>query len=251
VPGAVQQELSFAEAADGVIDGGDIHIAGCRGHPFEESSFVAFSLKPPDHPRPRIRYGFVVQIDRVLCRQDHPDAKRASLLENGQDGIFRRRGRGGWNEAEHLIHVDEGSEVGRARLRSHPGDHLGQQQRHYELSFFVTQVGDRHDGTPGLALWGVEQALEVEIDAFDPARERGRGDQPVQFHCKLQPLVGREECVKFDDTKLADGRLLNLADQAGEVDVLAVVPGMGHEVRDENVFPAAEWVCIDPDQSED
>ena len=64
-----------------------------------------------DTPRAGVRHRLVVEIDRVLRREQQSDAEGPGLLEQRQDRLLGRRiGRRG-DEAEHLVHVDQGAQV--------------------------------------------------------------------------------------------------------------------------------------------
>ena len=136
----VQHELSLRQTRDRVVD--RLHVGRARGvvQTIDQPCFVAFGLQPSDHPRARVGDRLVVDVDGVLRGEHHPDAERARLLEDREDRLLGGRSRSRRNEAEHLVHVHDDPEVGRARLLAHPCDELREHERHDELTLFVRQV---------------------------------------------------------------------------------------------------------------
>ena len=87
----------------------------------------AYNLPPAQRimePGPGVGETLVVQIDRVLRGQHHPQAVRPRLLEQGEHGGLGRRVGGGREEAEDLVHIQQRPQRAGAGLRAHPRDHL-------------------------------------------------------------------------------------------------------------------------------
>ena len=59
--------------------------------PVEQSGLVALGLQAADHPGAGVRHRLVVEVDRVLRRQHHPDPERPGLLHQRHDRLLRRR----------------------------------------------------------------------------------------------------------------------------------------------------------------
>ena len=107
---------------------------------------LSFSVcrRPTSQVR-RVRHRLVVEVDRVLRREHEAAAEGAALLEHREDRLLRGRGRGRRHVAEHLVHVGEHAQVGRARLRAHPRDELREDERHRELALVVGEVREVDD----------------------------------------------------------------------------------------------------------
>ncbi len=200
---AHEHELALAEAADRRVERRQVGPAGRRLEPVQHARLVVVGLQPPDHPGARVRHRLVVEVDRVLRREHHPDAERARLLEDREDRLLGRRRGGRRHEAEHLVHVDERAQVGRAGLRAHPGDQLREHERDHELALVLGQVREVHDRGARAAVGGPQQRADVERRALPPGRERGRGDQPVEAQRQRGALLRREERVDVEDAELA------------------------------------------------
>ncbi len=245
-----QHELPLGQPTDGVTDGAHVDPARGRAHPVQQAGLVPLGLQPPDHPRPGVGDGLVVDVDRVLRRQHDPDAEGSGLLHERHDRLLRRRRRGRRHVTRDLVHVDEGAQVRGAALLAHPRDQLRQDEGHDELALLVGQVRDGHDRRGRLAVCGPQQAADVERRAVGPGRERGRGQQPVQLDGERRAVGGREELVELEHAQLAHRRLLHLADQRAQVERLALRPGRLDEVAEQDVLARRERVGGDADQAE-
>ena len=109
---------------------------------------------------------------------------------------------------------------------------------------------DRQDRNPRLAFRGPEQARDVEGLSFHPGREARRGQEVVQGHGQLETLLRREEGVDVQHTELLERRILDGADQLGQVEVAAFVPGVLDDVREQDRFTALDRIRIDAEQRE-
>ena len=96
-----------------------------------------------------------------------------------------------------------------------------------ELPLLVAEVGERHDGAARPAARGRSRASMSSGSPCAPRREGGRRQQAVEPEGQLGAVGGREERVEVEHAELADRRRLHLADQAGEVEVLARRPRRG------------------------
>ena len=245
-----EEELALAEAADRLVELRDVRAAARRAEPLEHPGLVVLGLEAPDEPRARVRHRLVVQVDGVLGREHEAEPERAALLEDRQDRLLRRRRGARGHVAEHLVHVRERAQVGRALLAPHPRHELREDERDDELALGVREVRQVDDGAAWPALGGEEERLGVERLALAPGGERRRGDERVEGERELRPLGGREELVDLEDAQLAERRRLDLADQRAEVEVAARAPRVLDEVREQDVLAARERVRGDPDERE-
>ncbi len=246
-----QEKLPLAEAADRPVELGDVGRPGSGTEALEHPRLVVLGLQPPDEPGPRVRHRLVVEVDRVLRREDEPEPEGAALLEDREDRLLRGRRRARRDVAEHLVHVRERTQVGRPLLATHPCHELREHERDDELSLVVREVREVDHGAARLAVGGEEQSLRVERLALAPGCERRRGDERVQREGELRPIGRREELVDLEDAQLADRRRLDLADQRAEVEVPARTPGVLDQVREEDVLATRERVGGDPDEREE
>ena len=248
--GALEQELALFEAADRRVERGDVDAACGRAQPFEHPLLVALGLEAADEPAARVRHRLVVEVDRVLGRDDHPDPERARLLHQRQDRLLRRWHRCRRREAHHLVEVDEAAQLARPGLAAHPGDQPREHERDDELPLLVREMREVDDGGARLAVLGAQQDRGIERRAAAPGGERRRGDECVEADGELVPVVGRQESVDLEDAELAQRRLLDLPDQRAEVEVGAGAPVVLEQVGEEDVLAAAERVGLDSDQAE-
>ncbi len=91
----VEQEDAAAERRDQLLERRAIEPAlpGRALEPVEHPLLVLVGLQPADQPRAGVREALVVEVDRVLGRQQHAHAERARLLEQRQQRLLRRRAR--------------------------------------------------------------------------------------------------------------------------------------------------------------
>ena len=173
----------------------------------------------PRNQVPAFDEALVVEIDRVLRREHAPHTERTRLLQERQHRRLCGRVRDGREEAEHLVHVEQRAQAGRARLGPHPRDDLVQQERHEEHALGIRQVRDREDRYARLAFRRPEEALDVERLPCQPRGEPGRGEQVVERHRQRAPFLRGVERLDVHDADALERRLLDVADQAREVDV--------------------------------
>jgi hypothetical protein len=100
-------------------------------------------------------------------------------------------------------------------------------------------MGDRKDGDARLSRRRIEKALRIERLAFEPCLEPGRGENAIQVHGELEPVLRWKEGFEIDDSDLVEWRRLDLPDQGRQVEVDAVPPGVTQEGRHEAVLTAA------------
>ena len=248
--GPAQHEFALAEAADRVAHGTHVHAAGGRAHPVQQALLVAVGLQAADHPCAGVGQGLVVHVHGVLGAEHHAHAERPCLLHQRHDRLLGGRGGGRRQVAGHLVHVQQGAQVGGAALAAHPGDQLGQHQRGDELALLVAEVGGGDDGAAGAAVRRAQHGADVQRDAEHPRPERRRGEQPVEAHGERQAVLRREELVRLEHTQLADRRVHHHADQRRQVQVAAGFPLVVDEVAEEDVLPAGQRVGVDADQAE-
>ncbi len=247
---ADEEELPLLEPADRFVECGEIRASGGRAQSLEHALLVPLGLQAADEPRRRVRHRLVVEIDRILGREHHPDAVRPRLLEDRQDRLLRRRHRGRGHEAVDLVHVDERAEVARPGETAHPGDDLREDQGHRELPFLlreVRQVDDRRAWFPRLA----EQLGWIERGALAPDREGRRRDERVQLQSERGALLRREERIELEHAELAERGRLDLADQPAEIEVSPAAPSMLDEVREKHVLATRERFGLESDEAEE
>ncbi len=232
----VEQEDATAERGDELLELGAIEPSLARGalEPVEHALLVLVGLQAPDQPGARVRQALVVEVDRVLGGQQYAQAECPRLLQQRQQRLLRGRLRGRREEAEDLVHVEQRPQAGRARLPAHPGQDGVQQQRHEEHALGVGQVRDREDRDARLAAGAAQQLADVERDALHPELEAGRGEQVVERERELEAVLLRVEGVEVEHADLGERRLLDLGDQRGDVERLAVGPGRAEDARDED-----------------
>ncbi len=236
--GPLQHELPLGQAADRVADRADVDRARRRAHALEQPGLVPFGLQPADHPGPGVGDGLVVEVDGVLGGQHHADAEGPGLLHQRHDRLLGRRVGGGRHVAGHLVHVDEGPQVGGPALLAHPRDDLGEQERGHELALVLGEVRDRHDRGAGLAVGRPQEGSDVERGALGPGRERRGRQQAVEPESEGLPVGGREEGVQVEHAELAQRRLQHLADERREVEAASLAPRRLDEVGQEDELAA-------------
>jgi len=186
VVNVVQDENARVDGAQQPIDVVDVEgVIGRlqRLQPRQHAVFVVFSLQLADEPRPGVGQALVIKIAGVLCGEHQPDAEGARLFEQPQQRLFAGRVVRMWREeAEHLVKVQDRAQAGRAAERAHPGEHVLQQQRDDEHPLGFVEVRDIENADARLALGRVEQALDIERLALQPALEARCGDDVVQLH---------------------------------------------------------------------
>jgi hypothetical protein len=111
-------------------------------------------------------------------------------------------------------------------------------------------VGDRDDRDARPAIAGMQQALQIERLTLEPGTEAGRGEQVVDGHRQAEAILGRVESLEVEHAHLLEGRLLDRADQAGEVERAALAPGSVEDGGQQDVLAALQRVGGNADQPE-
>ena len=248
--GALEQELALLEPADRGVERRDVDAAGGRAQALEHTLLVPLGLEPSDEPAAGVRHRLVVEVDRVLGRDHHPDPERTRLLHQRQDRLLRRWHRRRRREAHHLVEVDEGAQLARAGLSVHPGDQAREHERDHELPLLIGEMGEVDDRGARPSVLGAEQDGGVERRPTAPGGKRRRGDESVQLDRELVPVGRRHEGVDLEDAELAQRWLLNLSDQGAEIEIGSRAPVVLEQIREEDVLAAADRVGLDPDQAE-
>ena len=245
---ALEQELALLEPADRRVERADVDAAGGGAKALQDALLVALGLQAADEPAARVRHCLVVEIDRILRRDDHPDPERTGLLHQGEDRLLRGRHRRRRRKAHHLVEIDEPAQLARAGLGVHPGDQAREDERDHELALLLREVREVDHGCARPPVLGTEQHGRVERRPATPGGERGRGHECVQADGELVSVGRRQERVDLEHAELAQRRLLNLPDQRAEVEIGARAPVVLQQVREEDVLAAAERVGLDPDE---
>ena len=223
----------------------------CAFEALQHAGLVALRLEAADDPRARVCEAFVVEIDRVLRREDDPEPEGASLLQQHEERPLRRRHRDRWEVADHFVHEEERAERGRARLRTHPREHLPEEQRHEEHPLRIAEVRDRENGDPRFSFFRPKKAADVERRPVEPRVEPGRREERVVRDRELEALFLREERLEAEDAELVERRVLNAQHEPGEVEVLALGPRVMEDRRDEDVLAALARLRADADEAEE
>ncbi len=246
----VEQEDAIAERRDQLLELRAIEPALARGalEPVQHALLVLVGLQAPDQPGAGVGEALVVEVDGVLGRQHDAQPERARLLEQRQQRLLGGRLRGRREVAEDLVHVEQRAQAGRARLAAHPGQHGVQQQRHEEHALGVREVRDREDRDAGLAGVAAQQLAHVERHALHPELEARRGEQVVERQRQLEAILLRVERVEIEHADLGERRLLDLGDERGDVERLAVGPRGAQDAREQDVLAALDRVGVDPEQ---
>ena len=147
-----EHELALLQSADRCIERVDVGAACGRAKALEHACLVVLGLQPTDEPGAGVRHRLVVEVDRVLGREDEPEPERATLLEDRQDRLLRRRRRRRRNIARDLVHVGERAKVGRAGLAPHPRHELREDERRHEHPLLVGEMCEVDDRGSRLAL---------------------------------------------------------------------------------------------------
>ncbi len=216
----VEQEHAAAECREQLLERRAIEPALTRGalEPVQHPLLVLVGLEAADQPRPGVREALVVEVDGVLGGEQHAHAERARLLQQSEERFLRRRLPDRREVSEDLVHVDERTQAGRARLPPHPGQDGVQEQRHEEHPLGVREVRDREDRDARLACITAQEAADVERRALHPELEARRGEQVVERQRELEAVLLRVERVEVEHADLGERRLLDLRDQRGDVE---------------------------------
>ena len=102
-------------------------------------------LQPANEPGTDVGQTLVIEIHRILGRQNDAESEGAGLFEQREKRLLRRRLSARRNVAEDLIHVENRAQAGRAGLAADPCQDLVQKNRDKEHSFAVVEVSNRND----------------------------------------------------------------------------------------------------------
>ena len=122
---------------------------------------------------------------------------------------------------------------------------------HEEHALRVTKVGNRQNADARLSALGPEETLDVERLSFEPSGEAWRGQQPVQPHRELLSIGSRIEAPELHHAHPRNRGVDNLTNQVRELDRLPLCPGMGEEVREQDVLAAANRVRLDVEKRQE
>src|SRR5262245_60137868 len=138
----VQQEDAVAEAGEQLIHATAIELfaAGGAFESLQNARLVALGLQATNKPRAGVVQPLVVEVDRILRRQNDAEPESPRLLQESEQWLLRRRIGDRREVAEDLIHIKDGAQAGRTRLRSHPTDGLVQQQGDEEHALAVAEM---------------------------------------------------------------------------------------------------------------
>ena len=109
---------------------------------------------------------------------------------------------------------------------------------------------DGEDGHARAAGGRVEQRTDIERVAFEPGFEAGGGEQVIERNCELEAFFRRVEGFDFEHADASDRRLLDLLDEGGQIQVIALHPGAFDELTDEDVLAGLDGVRDDVHERE-
>ena len=185
----------------------------CTFETIEKSIFIPLGLQASKEPGTHIREPFVVEVYRILGRQNDPQPEGAGLLEQGHHRAFARWLGRRREVSVDFIHVENGAKCTRTVLAAHPRDELIEQDRHEEHSLGIVQVGDRDDRYLGRTARRIEQCLDVQGLALHPACKGWRGHQIIQRHGELGSLIDGKKRIDIHHPYLFDRWGLDESDQ--------------------------------------
>ena len=199
------RKTRFAVASSRVRSSSRRARPSLRGRPATAPGPAGLELA--HEPRPHVGEALVVEVHGVLGGEHHPDTLGPGLLEQReQRPLGGRIGGMGREVAEDLVHVDEGPQLGGARLLAHPRLHLVQEKA-------VTNSRSSSDrcavytmlsrGRPS----GRGAALDVQGLALAPGRERRGGQQVVEGHHQALALLAREDGLQGQRAQLVERRV--------------------------------------------
>ena len=249
---AVQQEDALAESCNGLFHRIPVERlpTACAFEAFHHAHLVTFGLQATDEPGTGVRQSAVVEVDRILRGEDDAKSKGARLFEQREQQYLGRRIRDRRHVAEQFIDVENGAQRSGTRLRTHPRQNVGEQQRHEEHAFRVTEVCDRNDRTFRFTTRIVQQICRVERFTLEPVLEPRRGKQIVEFHRQLHSILRWKDRIEWHDADCCERWRLNAPDQPCQVEILAFVPYTGEQVCEENMFATGDWIGVDTEQRE-
>ncbi len=234
-----EQRLHFFTVEFGVLR------SGCAFQSIEHAHLVALRLKPAEKPCADIGERLVVQIDRILRRQQTPQTERPPLFQHGYHRALRRRIRRRREIAVNLIHVKQRAQGGRATLRPHPAEHLIEQQAYEEHALGIVQVSDGKNGDAWLAIIAMQHLRHIQGSALKPSRETRRCQQAVELHSQRLPGLFRIKALQVNHPHLAEVRTLNLADQFFQIQPPALRPFTLENRPEQHRLRALRPVCGD------
>src|SRR6185503_3757149 len=103
--------------------------------------------------------------------------ERAGLLQEREQGTFRRRFGDGREVSEDLVHVEDRPKARRSGLCPRPIEYLVQQEGYEEHALRLGEVRDRNDRDAGLAALRPQELPDVERDALEPRVEAGEASR--------------------------------------------------------------------------
>ncbi len=230
VVNVMHQEHARFNIGNQAFDGLQIQpVVRCR-HRFQPGHYpllILLRLQPSDKPRPGIGQPLIIEVTRVLGRQNQPQAKGARLFEQPQNRVFGGGiARVGREVTEHFINVQQCAQAGGAAEGAHPAKQVFQNQRDDKLPLRFRQVRDIKDGDARAPIGLVEQVLNIQRFPLNPGLERGRGDNIVQVDRQFVAVFFRHEVINRDSPQLLEGRLLHLPDNLFQGQVDALAPGI-------------------------
>ena len=213
----VHQEHALLERRQRLVQCAAVEAARDSLQAVEHAALVALGLQLAEKPGAGVRQRLVVQVDRVLRRQHDADAEGARLLEQRQERQLGRRVGDRRQVAEHFVHVQERAQRTGAGLAPRPFKQRVQHQRHHQHALGVTQVGNRHDGDPGLSGRVVQHRADVQRHAVEPHVEAGRRQHAVEAQRQLLAILGRIERFEVQHADAIERRPLDLLHQPRQI----------------------------------
>ncbi len=96
----------------------------------------------------------------------------------------------------------------------------------------------------GLPAGSEQQALDIQRLAAQPSCEAGRGEQVVDRHRELQPLLRGIERLQIEGAHFVDRRFLDRGDQARHVETGALAPRVLEDRRQQHMIATVDRVRV-------
>ena len=153
----------------------------------EQPRLVALGLQPAQKPRAGVGERLVVEIDRILRRQRHARARTrapASAASAAAASTAASRPAAG-SPSSRRCRPARAASTCRAACASTTTTSLSSSETK-NMRSRSSRCAIDSTVTRGLPAGGVEQRVDVERIAFEPDREVGRGEQPVEIRSRAR-----------------------------------------------------------------
>ena len=161
-------------------------------------------------------------------------------------GFFAGGDGGRRHVPEHLVHVREHAEVGRAGLAAHPGHELREDERDDELPLLVGQVREVDDRRAGLAV-GREQERSARSSGAPAPHAANDGEATSALSRKASSVrsLGGKNWSTSNTPSLRIGGWATSPISVPRSRSRPAAPGVLDQVREQHVLAAGERVGLD------